>query len=370
MLGTYLLYLAMSSCGPLLVKSIVNKSKEVSTKQWINVSLVLIILSIIIGGRYEVGTDFPNYVDYYKSFIGKYSKFEDILVLGNSLEPGYLFINWAASELRLSVSMFFTLIAFFSFVLMFKAQKDRPYLWPLILFFFFGQMFATSMNIVRQSCAIFLFFYAVPFIGKNKLKLFLLITSCCLFHYSAVVFYLALFIESKRLNFLDSKKLIVLLFLVSWGVASYILPIFMKLMPLDMFSAKYLSSLDNSDIEMSVSSGLGILVTKVVDILLIYQSDRVIEHYKDEKIKFLYRLYFVGIILSNIMGISMYLSRIFLGMVLLRIFVMALTTYYCLKFKNIRLLLGIFLIMLSIVQLIMTIKNGNGGISPYQFMWQ
>lgn len=339
-------------------------------KQWINISLILIVLSVIIGGRYEVGTDFPNYIDYYKSFLVGKSKFEDIFALGNSLEPGYLFINWFSSEINLSVSMFFSLIAFFSFVLMLKAQGDHPYLWPLILLFFFGQMFGISVNIIRQSCAIFLFFYAIQFVGKNKLKLFLLITSCTLFHYSSVVFYLAMFIDSKWLKFLDNKRLIVLLFIVSWFLALYILPLFMRLMPLDIFSAKYLLSLDNADVEMAVNSGLGILLTKIIDILLIWKSDKVLEYYKDERLKFLYRLFFVGIIFYNIMGISMYLSRIFLGMVLLRIFVMAFTTYYCLKFKDIRLLLGIFFIIICLLQFIMNIKNGYSGISPYQFMWQ
>lgn len=360
----------MSSCGPLLVKSIVKKCIKVSTIQWINISFILIILSIIIGGRYEVGSDFPNYIDYYKSFITKYSKFGDVFVLGNSLEPGYLFINWLASELNLSVSVFFTLIAFFSFILMFKAQGDRPYLWSLILFFFFGQMFGTSMNIIRQACAIFIFFYAVQFVGKSKLKLFMLITCCTMFHYSSIVFYLALFVDFKWLNFLDNKKLIALLFVSTWFLASYILPLFIQMMPLDIFSTKYLLSLDNADVEMEVNSGLGILLTKIIDILLIWKSDKVLEYYKDERLKFLYRLFFVGIIFYNIMGISIYLSRIFLGMVLLRIFVMAFTTYYCLKFKDIRLLLGIFLIIICLLQFIMNIKNGYSGISPYQFMWQ
>jgi len=360
----------MSSCGPLLIKSVVNKSIKVSTKQWISISFILIILSIIVGGRHEVGTDFPNYVDYYKSFITKYLKFDDVFVIGNSLEPGYLFINWLASELGFSVSLFFTLIAFFSFILMFKAQEERPYLWPLILFFFFGQMFGMSMNIIRQSCAIFIFFYAVQFVGLSKLKLFMLITCCTLFHYSSIVFYMAMFIDIKWLKFLDNKKLIALLFVSTLFLASYILPLFIKMMPLDIFSEKHLLSLDNADVEMKVNSGAGILTRIVTDILLIWQSDKVLGYYKDERLKFLYRLFFLGVIISNIMGISIFLSRLFLGMELLRIYVMSFTTYYCLKFKDFRLLFGIFLIMLCFLQLIFGVKNGYSGISPYQFMWQ
>lgn len=74
--------------------------------------------------------------------------------------------------------------------------------------------------------------------------------------------------------------------------------------------------------------------------------------------------------MTNVMGISIYLSRIFLGMVMLRIFILAYTTHYCLKQNNFMRMFGVYLMLLSVIQLVMGIKNGAGGMSPYQFMWK
>lgn len=360
----------MALCSPLLLYFISNRRAKLPVEHKIAVAIILVTLSVVIGGRYQVGSDFPNYVEYYKSYLLGNSNFHDIFYMGNNLEPGYLFINWLGSKLGLSVSLFFTFIAFISFVLLLSSQKDRAYLWPLILLFFFGQMYGLSVNIVRQACAIFLFFYALRYVGKSKLCLFLLVTCCTLLHYSSVVFYVSLIIDTRWLKFLDNKKIVILAFVSTWLLASYILPLFMRIMPLSVFTMKYLQSFENLDVEMAVSSGLGILTTKFTDILLIFLSDGVIKYYKDDKLRFIFRLFFLGIIMANIMGISMYLSRIFLGMVMLRIYILAFTAYCCLKHRDYRFIFGVFLIILSVIQFIMAITNSDAGISPYQFLWQ
>ena len=120
---------------------------------------------------------------------------------------------------------------------------------------------------------------------------------------------------------------------------------------------------------MTASSGLGLIFIKICDLCLILTSDKVIGYYNDVKVKCLYRLFFIGIILSNIFGLSVMLSRLPLGLVMLRIYILSLACHYFFKVERKYFLLGLALLFINLLMIITGVLHGDGGCSPYQFKW-
>lgn len=372
MIETFILYVLMALLGPLVVGLITKNRTVKSTSVWLQLLIPLGILSFVIGGRYEVGTDWPEYFAYYQYYKeGSITSFSDILKFGENLEPLYILLMKICGFLGFSSSLFFMTIGLGIFILILGSHRDRAFLFPLLLFFFFGQMFGTSMNIIRQCIAISFFFYSLQYIGTNRLMMGLFIAIGVLFHYSSIVLVVALIIDYKWFDFLNNKNLVLITFILTSILGVYLLPVLVNIIPVQYLSDKYVGNFNNIDDKMSVSSGMGILSRKIVDVILILYSTKVVNFFNDNRIKYVYRLYFIGIILSNVVGVSVYLSRLFLGLELLRIFILAYFCYYSSRsgfLKDNLIKCGIYLWI--IVGIFMGVLHGDAGCSPYNFLWQ
>ena len=361
----------MAGLGYLWLKQIVRTKSNNSTLLWLKISFPLLIMSVIIGGRYEVGTDWENYVEYYSMFNNPDILKDIVMLFALRLEPMYVALMSICNMVGLSTSMFFTIIALGIFLFLIGGHKDKIFLFPLILFFFFGQMFNMSMNIIRQAIAISIFFFSLRFFGNNKIKMFICLTIAVLFHYSSIVLITALLLEKKIFSFLDKRNLILCIFIITYFVGPSLVGFIETILPLDYFSNKYAQNANNLSEKMELGSGLGIITKKMIDVLMILGSTKVITFYNDNKIKYIYRLYFVGIILANVVGISVYLSRLILGFELLRIFILSYYCHYAFNSKNqLAKLNTIFIIFWSVLSIYMGVMNNNSGCSPYKFLWQ
>lgn len=372
MLTTFILYLSMAMFGSLWVNKVVNSNLTVAPiKVWVKLSFPLLLLSILIGGRYDVGTDWPNYVEYYEWYQHYHLTLNNLIEFGSNLEPLFLALNKLCNFVGLSTSGYFTLIAYCVFILLLSSHKDKCYLFPFILFFFFGQMFAMSMNIIRQAISISIFFFSLHYLDKSKIKIAAIILVAVLFHYSSIVLAFALLIDRKWFKILDNKKIVLASFIVTYIAGATLVPYIEHLLQMQYFSDKYVNNAGNLGQEMALGTGLGIITRKIVDVFLIVKSDKLKSYYGGNWIVNIFRLYFVGIILSNIMGISVYLSRLILGFELLRIFILAYYCYYAMVDKKSQeTIFAVLLVLWSVLGTLMAVLHGDANCSPYQFLWQ
>ena len=331
---------------------------------------ILIWISIIIGGRYEVGTDWPNYLDLYYSILNYGITFNSSIF--NGYEPLYLMLNAIFAFFDLSPSIFFTGVALLQFVLLCKAVDNKKII-PWVIFFFFTQLFAMSLNIQRQMIAVGFFLLATKYLDKSKVVYLVLVLCATLFHYSSIILFPLVFINNHIFSFLENRVIAILLFFATLIFSEVFLGILNLSSMGDLLSVsdKYVKNLDAVDIEMDVSSGYGIIARNLMAIVSIYYMPHLLNFYKNVRLSSIYRLFIIGLLLSNIFEISMFLSRIPLALVSLKVLIYPLLCRYWFRKKThpLELLIGIGFILLHLAMFIMSIVNNDSGISPYNFKW-
>ena len=140
------------------------------------------------------------------------------------------------------------------------------------------------------------------------------------------------------------------------------------IVPMFTSYGKYVNNLGNLDETMLVSSGLGIIARHIINIILILKSTEFVRN--NDMIKW-YRCFVVGIILSNIFGISIFLSRIPFALDSLRIVLLAylVKTLWSKKRTSEEYILPFFIIGWALMSFFFSIYNSDSGISPYKFQW-
>lgn len=347
-------------------KLIICSNKNNIRLQNILMCFFLFILSIPIGGRYEVGTDWEHYQ---YLFLNIYDQgFSIPEILGSNYEPLYLAWNYVIFHISNSSSFFFTCTAFIIFLFLYKANREYRYLFPLVLFFFFCSVFGASMNIIRQILASVVFYIALSY-SDNKLRMCGLILLSILIHYSSAIFIVAVFLGSNVFKILDNNKVVIIVYLVCFIIGSTLYSLFLNYLPLDIMSEKYVNSV-NSEETFALTSGLGVIAVNGVNILLMITSKKVRSFFSNKKVDLLYRCFFVGCFLSTFMGYSIFLSRVPLGLTNIRIFLLAFTVYYLSQRRtSFCLIVKICIILLYILFFIMGILHSDNGCSPYIFKW-
>ena len=100
---------------------------------------------IVAAIRYEVGTDWPIYLDYYHWINDGTKRFsEELFNLMNKL------VGWTAGDFQVLV----VLTAFLSYFFLFKAIYEQSISAPLsLIIFFVSSLFFASLNQLRQAIA-------------------------------------------------------------------------------------------------------------------------------------------------------------------------------------------------------------------------
>ncbi|MEX0595239.1 MAG: EpsG family protein, partial [Candidatus Paceibacterota bacterium] len=152
----------------------------------LNHSLFGIVLIVIVFGlRYDVGTDYLNYL----------SLFERWDTQRYSIEYGYrwfvdiIYYNEFPFELLIFFSTLITVLLFYVAIL-----KYSPYPWLSVFLLFVLGIIFTSNNLIRQYISISICFLSLQAIVDKNIKKFVIITvSSIFFHLSAVIYFLAYF---------------------------------------------------------------------------------------------------------------------------------------------------------------------------------
>ena len=144
----------------------------------------------------------------------------------------------------------------------------------------------------------------------------------------------------------------------------------LNLVPIDLLGYKYSNNLNNADLEMTVNSGLGMIINHILNVCILWYLPNLKLAFA-EKSKYLInvsRVYVLGIILANIFGISVFLSRLPLPMVMLKVILVPYVYYHLTHSRSLyRSLIAYGLILSYLLLFIVSILNGAGGVSPYSF---
>lgn len=155
--------------------------------------LIFIVLWLIIGLRYNVGTDYPAYAAMY----------DDPSDVRNwSTEPIWYYINGTLRWFGFKSRMYFLVTSGFTMFCFYKAIKHlSPSFYISILIFILIGFYFETANVVRQFCAMGALFWGYTFLVEKKWfpTIILFALGICL-HYSAAFGILILLFSVVRIN--------------------------------------------------------------------------------------------------------------------------------------------------------------------------
>lgn len=139
---------------------------------------------LISGLRYEVGTDYREYVNIFTNIINS----DGWGVIGK-IEPIFVIISKSIGIISSNPQWMFFITSLFIIYFIFKSVLKDVELYELAIFLFIAFGFYTSsFNIVRQWMAISIILYGYVFLRyKNKKKFFCCLLVGVLCHYSAII---------------------------------------------------------------------------------------------------------------------------------------------------------------------------------------
>lgn len=326
--------------------------------------LALIIVSLLLGFRYNVGIDYETYLEcyLYTYYTGTPS---------SSFEFGYTFLNNICARCNLHPGLFFSLIVFLQLTPIYLALRGnrRLLIYAFVFYILTGTLFG-ALNIQRQALSLSIFIYALQYIQKrNLIKYLICILVATSIHYSSLILVPAYWFPYIQRFKLFEKPVIQLV--LYWFVVYFSDLLFDKLLNSTeslLSQTIYFNYVPNlGDRLMKVNSGIGIIFFILVDSVIILYSKKIGESF--ENFRTYYPIFFIGIILSRIFGIDMLLSRIPYCFVSLRFICVSLLLMYLMSRKK----LGSTILYLSIMILfvaifVVDIFNGSSGCAPYEFI--
>ena len=326
--------------------------------------IALIIFSFLIGVRTNFGNDHQNYMHLYMA-----QKLD-------FFEPIYAYLNIFLFSHCIPFQILFTLIAFIEFLFLEKATKllKVKYFW-VILFFFIFRFFAFFVNGLRQAVAISIAMCAVIFYFHKKYIYFiLLILLSCGFHKSSVIF--LLFCPLTKIIKLSSKKFLDCLFYIPllfafvfydqlWDIILNILQKISFFLPANFqFLIEALSIW-----KIDIGSGMGVRLQILGYILLL--PNLLFFAHKDIKVKYLFLLFYFGVLGKYFSGQNMNLSRLFFGLEYCGIFLFSrimpnINKNNILVLRNVSFLIGI---TFYIILFFYDSAKGVNSVGPTPYVW-
>ena len=157
-----------------------------------------LLFALMIGLRHEVGGDWLNYLDHFKS-VG-YMDFRDAMKKG---DPGHYLVNWLAA--RLGGSVYWVNLLYAS-VLMWGTVvfcRKQPWPWLALLVAVPYMLIVVGMGYSRQAVALGFALVGLVALGGHRIRVFVVcIAMGALFHKSAVLLLPIAVLANSRNRFL------------------------------------------------------------------------------------------------------------------------------------------------------------------------
>lgn len=277
-MGTYIIYnsiLLFSAFFACFAEF--SKTKQARIFSRIFLFIVLFIPSSI---RYNIGTDYRNYVDYFYS------------VYGNDVnEIGFYILTVFLRDLHMPAHSLFVCSAFLAyFPLMFLSRKYYMFKIILYILLFYLQSFSAVRNMIALSFVILSFDL---YFQKRKSEALALYSISLLFHLSSFVFLPFFFMNRLRCN-----RIVLLIVSLLILCISYFDFLFMLLNNDLFFETKYARYLFGkfSD-EPNFNTGYGVLL-KIVYTIFIFISFVFCKN-ENNAINYLFIFYLISLVLAT-----------------------------------------------------------------------
>lgn len=231
-----------------------------------------VILLFFSGGRFFVGNDYSNYVEFWK-YIKDYN--EGAFTL---FEPLYYLINRITSFSQIGYLLSFAIASFLGLYLLYKVFKEEKCLfWGVFSIYVYGY-FEFSFDVIRQGISIAIFIYSIKYLKVANIKIYLLlICIASLFHYSAICMSLLIFIRNLKMGKLIWVVAICIAFVI--GVKGYAVHIISSLlMHIPYYGEAYQKNEKLLEYLMDpeqLGSGLGILFIAIQGIYISISLKRI-----------------------------------------------------------------------------------------------
>src|SRR5690606_22024889 len=281
-----------------------NRSYYKSNFFWrIDIILPIILFSILMGMRFNVGYDHLAYLDGYlsKNYIGKD-------------EPLFFLISEISWYFNLHYTVYFGIIAFLQITFFYLSFKDERYLLPFLMFFLFTNGTHQSwVNIIRQSLATCIWLYSLKYIDNKKPLTYLLICLLLYFiHRSALILLFFYPVLKSDKDIFKNVKIQLILLGISFIIGKYFYIIEKWLELLIEFYISILGkdfylnyTIDNMLENVADSgSGLAYFFKLLLNITIIIQSKKLKLYFNRRRFKIIYSLFFIGLLFFYIFPIG------------------------------------------------------------------
>ena len=270
-------------------------SKSKNHVMWLWFAIV--VYSIIVGCRYDVGIDFNAYMTWFVHNLSDRQTEMETEWLKTTLKTmGFGFTSFFICMAGVQISFFL-----FSF-------RQRPQIIVWGTFFFFATLqFFLSMNVLRQVAVWCIFLYSIQYIQQKKFWSYLLCILCgMLFHNSSVVL-LPFYFIPRNLNI--SRSILLGIYLIVFAIGTVIQDRVAGMMGFAALLIGYHQYGDNIEqvmekINFAKENSLGIVkfVWLVLNCATIYYYPTLKCRFKDQGFGIIYILFFLGIVTDCIVG--------------------------------------------------------------------
>ncbi len=325
--------------------------------------LILFIIALVSGLRYNVGVDWQTYFDLFDQL----RVTPDIAASELKQELGFFALMKLFSGLGWSFQWLLFAMALISWFFVIKSVPK--FILPLVLFFLFvDEFFFWSMNGMRQFGAVAIWLYALRFLINRNFKWYVLTLGLgSLLHLSALLLIPLYFVPFHKLynRWVWIAAFIATFAFINVGtILSYVDLAFSAIgSELGVFS-KYLYHYQQGNIAAGeIQTGLGFYFKILTNLTLIVLSKPIVE--KNPKLTTYFILFFFGAIGFNMFYDLQILSRFNVYFVFVKSVVLSITVYHYWKEKPLQVPIAVF-IMIYFFIFIVAMQNSSNLCCPYQ----
>lgn len=284
-------------------------SNAILINNFFSVFVPIILVSLLLGLRYNVGIDYLAYKEIYEVDISNDLKWS---IENRETEILFTVICVFLHKLNIPYYGMFIIMAIIPLYFFYSSFKRTNYLLVLgIICLILSGVLFMYLNIMRQGIAFFIILYAIQYIIKKsfvKYAFWIIVASG--FHITSLLFLPFYYLKNTQKFLFRNRIIAIILFLLSIIFSGKFVSVVLSLaMPfLEETYIQYINLIE--DWNMSEGTGLGMIVQRISDLCLIYVSPLCIRYLKNERFDIYYNIYFIGLIFANLAGMNMLLSRV------------------------------------------------------------
>lgn len=361
----------------MMVGFAIYKAKSINLrneKYWNYKTIIpIVIASLILGMRYDVGVDYLNYLEYFNA------SYQYGFIELERLEIGFLYLIKVLNYINAHFSFLFIFSALITLVFLYKGIKPLNKFLPYLIFYYFtcGLIFHSN-NIIRHMIAFSILIYALEFIKEKQFVRYVIaIALAAAFHKSILIFLPFYFILNRDIfkNLIFQYISLIVFAFLGTQIFELLLNYFSGLFTY----LGYTHYLENADQYIRINNlnsrtGFGLLNfgVLIINLVIVYYSVEIKKTYKDSNIVLYYNLFIIGQLLFSLVVGNLIFERLVYHFYFFRFIIYAIATYYFLHYKPIniiKILIACSMILIFLSSFIIAIITSESKCSPFQFFF-